>query len=233
MEADAGIRAAAPALPDGLTRAELERLYAQMCLIRRTEETLLELFSAGELSGTTHTSIGQEAIAVAVGAQMADGDPVFSTHRCHGHALASGVPLVELFAEIMGRDSKISGGRGGSQHLHLGRFFSNGVQGGVVGNSTGMALAERLKGSGSCAVGFMGDGTLGEGLVYESLNFASLRSLPLLLVLEHNGYSQSTPSEIGVSGSVVARPRSFGIDAEEVTTNDAAELWVLFRDRLA
>jgi 2-oxoisovalerate dehydrogenase E1 component len=79
----------------------------------------------------------------------------------------------------------------------------------------------------------MGDGTLGEGLVYESLNFASLQSLPLLLVLEHNGYSQSTPSEIGVSGSVVERPRSFGIEAAEVTTNDVVELWPLLRERLA
>jgi 2-oxoisovalerate dehydrogenase E1 component len=233
MEADAEVRAGAAAeLPDGLEKAELERLFQRMCVIRRTEETLLRLFSEGELSGTTHTSIGQEANAVAVCAHLRAGDAVFSSHRCHGHCLAYGTPLVELLAEIMGRESKLCGGRGGSQHLHTGNFYSNGVQGGVVGNVTGMALAEKLKGTGACAVGFMGDGTLGEGLVYESLNFASLQSLPLLLVLEHNGYSQSTPSGLAVSGSVVARPRSFDIAAEEVTSNDAVELWPLFRDRL-
>src|SRR3954470_13162019 len=108
MEPDAGVRAEpAAALPDGLTLRELERLYRQMCMIRRTEETLLELFSLGELSGTTHTSIGQEAIAVAGGADLAPGDAVFSSHRCHGHCLACGTPLVELFAEIMGRRSAI------------------------------------------------------------------------------------------------------------------------------
>ncbi|MFL5868242.1 MAG: dehydrogenase E1 component subunit alpha/beta [Thermoleophilaceae bacterium] len=229
--ADLGTRAAAAQLPEGLEIEAAERLFRTMAVIRRTEETLLELFSLGELSGTTHTSIGQEAIAVAVAAHLAPGDPVFSSHRCHGHCLACGTPLVELFAEIMGRRSAICGGRGGSQHLHAGDFYSNGVQGGVVGNVTGMALAEKLAGSGACAVGFMGDGTLGEGLVYESLNFASLQSLPLLLVLEHNGYSQSTPSHLGVSGSPVERPRSFGIAADEVTTNDAVELWALFRER--
>ena len=234
MGPERGVTAAGPStLPDGLSRAEAEGLYREMCVIRRTEETLLDLFSRGELSGTTHTSIGQEATAVAVAAHLRPGDPVFSTHRCHGHALACGIALAELFAEIMGRDSNICGGRGGSQHLHAGDFYSNGIQGGVVGNVTGMALAEKLKGTGSCAVGFMGDGTLGEGLVYESLNFASLQSLPLLLVLEHNGYSQSTPSRLGVAGSVVARPRSFGIEAEEVESNDAVELWQVFRDRLA
>jgi len=220
-------------LPDGLTASGVEAIFRQLCLIRRTEETLLELFSLGELSGTTHTSIGQEAIAVAAAAHLAPGDPVFAPHRCHGHALAYGAPPQELFAEIMGRDSSLCGGRGGSQHLHIGDFYSNGVQGGVVGNATGMALAEKLKGTGACTLAFMGDGTLGEGLVYESLNFASLRSLPLLLVLEHNGYSQSTPSYMAVSGSVLDRPRSFGIAADEVTSNDAVELWGLFRDRLA
>ena len=230
--ADPAPTAARVPLPHGLSPPDVEGLYLRMCLIRKTEETLLDLFSEGELSGTTHTSIGQEAVAVALGANLSPGDAVFSTHRCHGHALAAGTPLEELLAEIMGRESALCGGRGGSQHLHHGDFYSNGIQGGVVGNATGMALAEKLKGSGHVVVGFLGDGTLGEGLVYESLNFASLQSLPLLLVLEHNGYSQSTPSQLAVAGSPLARPQAFGIEAGEVTTNDAVELWNLFRDRL-
>src|SRR3954447_16671102 len=127
MDADVGTRAATPSpLPKGLAADDAELLFRRMCLIRRTEETLLELFSEGELSGTTHTSIGQEAIAAAVGAHLAPGDVVFSTHRCHGHALAYGAPLAEVLAEVMGRDSKICGGRGGSQHMHVGDFYSNG-----------------------------------------------------------------------------------------------------------
>src|SRR5437867_3655615 len=107
------------------TREELARLYGTMCLIRETEQALLDLFSRGKLAGTTHTSIGQEAIAVAVGANLADDDLVFSSHRCHGHFLAAGGSPVDLFAEVMGRDSRLCGGRGGSQHLHHGRFYSN------------------------------------------------------------------------------------------------------------
>lgn len=232
MAADPALRPGRAELPEGLSRSDVEGLFRQMCVIRRTEERLLALFSEGELSGTTHTSIGQEAIAVAVAAHLETGDAVFSSHRCHGHAIATGAPLPELFAEIMGRDSALCGGRGGSQHLHHGDFYSNGVQGGVVGNATGMALAEKLKDSGRVSVGFMGDGTLGEGLVYESLNFASLQDLPLLLVLEHNGYSQSTPSRLGVAGSPLARAPAFGIESDEVTTNDAVELWTIFRERL-
>lgn len=213
--------------------ARAERLFSIMALIRRTEERLLDLFSRGELSGTTHTSIGQEAIAAAVGINRAEGDPVFSTHRCHGHFLATGGPLADLFAEIMGRNSPLCGGRGGSQHLHFADFYSNGVQGGVVGNATGMALAEKLKRSGQVVIGFMGDGTLGEGLVYESLNFASLQDLPLLLVLEDNGYSQSTPKHLGVAGSITARAEAFDVAASRVDTQDALELDALLAERLA
>jgi 2-oxoisovalerate dehydrogenase E1 component len=210
-----------------------EQLFRVMSLIRSTEERLLDLFSQGELSGTTHTSIGQEAIAAAVGLNREPGDPVFSTHRCHGHFLATGGAPADLFAEIMGRRSPLCGGRGGSQHLHLGDFYSNGIQGGVVGNATGMALAEKLKGSGRVVIGFLGDGTLGEGLVYESLNFASLHDLPLLLVLEDNGYSQSTPKRLAVAGSITARAEAFDVATSRVDTDDPLEIDQLIGERLA
>ena len=216
--------------PGGAERTEA--LLRTMTLIRKVEERLLDLFSRGELSGTTHTSIGQEAIAAAVGINRGDADPVFSTHRCHGHFLASGGSPADLLAEIMGRRSALCGGRGGSQHLHLGDFYSNGIQGGVVGNATGMALAEKLKGSGSVVIGFLGDGTLGEGLVYESLNFASLRDLPLLLVLEDNGYSQSTPKRLGVAGSITARAVAFDVATSRVDSQDALELDALLGERI-
>lgn len=204
-------------------------LFQTMTLIRNVELTLLQLFDEGKLSGTTHTCIGQEVISAALGSSTAPDDVVFSTHRCHGHFLARGGPLKELFAEIMGRDSAICGGRGGSQHLHYRNFFSNGVQGGALGNATGIALAEKLKNSSNVVVAFLGDGTLGEGLVYESLNFASLQRLPVVFVLEHNRYAQSTPSQLGVSGSITGRAAAFGIQAEEADALEPDEVVTAFQ----
>jgi 2-oxoisovalerate dehydrogenase E1 component len=212
---------------DSLT--EKAAMFRTMSLIRNVELTLLRLFDEGKLSGTTHTCIGQEVVSAALASATGPEDVVFSTHRCHGHFLARGGPLKELFAEIMGRESAICGGRGGSQHLHYRNFFSNGVQGGVAGNATGMALAEKLKKSGNVVVAFLGDGTLGEGLVYESLNFASLQDLPVVFVLEHNRYAQSTPSHLGVSGSIAARPAAFGIQTEEVDTQEPDEVVTALR----
>ena len=222
----------APIQAAGASQERAERLYERMYLIRRTEETLLDLFSKGKLAGTTHTCIGQEAISAAVGENLRSGDVVFGTHRGHGHYLSYGGPLDQLLAEVMGRNSKLCGGRGGSQHLHFENFYSNGVLGGTVGNATGVALAERLKGTEAITVAFLGDGTLGEGIVYESLNFAALHSLPILYVLEHNRYAQSTPSRLGVSGSMPARAAAFGIDSDEIETNDVDVLCELFRDRM-
>ena len=204
-----------------------------MALIRALEEKLLRLFSQGKLFGTTHTSIGQEAIAVAVGAHLSEEDVVFGSHRCHGHYIAYGGPPELLLAEVMGRADGLCGGRGGSQHLHYKRFFSSGIQGGIVGNAVGAALAGKLLDTGNIAVVFLGDGTLGEGLVYESLNFASLHALPILFVLEDNRYAQSTPAKLTVSGSMQARAEAFGVPAHEIETNDVLELHKLFAERVA
>lgn len=218
--------------PMSLVRqGELESLYESMSLIRQAEEALLDLFAQGKLYGTTHTSIGQEAIAVAVGSLVQEDDFVFAPHRCHGHFLAYGGPLELLFCEVMGRQAGVCGGLGGSQHLHYKHFFSNGIQGGIVGNAVGAALAQRLKEKNGIVVVFLGDGTLGEGLVYESLNFASLQDLPILFVLEDNRYAQSTPSYLGVSGSMPARALAFDIQADEIETNDILELQELFTER--
>ena len=118
--------------------------YKKMKLIRSFEEMLLDLFSKNEISGTTHTCIGQEAVAVAAMDNLLSGDIVFSNHRCHGHFLAYGGSAEELLAEIMSREGGVCGGRGGSQHLHFKHFFSNGIQGGIVPNATGMAWAEKI-----------------------------------------------------------------------------------------
>jgi TPP-dependent pyruvate/acetoin dehydrogenase alpha subunit len=203
----------------------LERQYEQMVLIRRFEETLLDLFSEGKLTGTTHTYIGQEADAVGVIAHLdPERDVVFSNHRCHGHYIAFTGDLFGLLSEVMGRATGTCGGKGGSQHLHRGNFYSNGVQGSIIPVSTGIALAEKAKGTGAVTTVFIGDGTLGQGALYECLNMASLWSLPLLFVVEDNAYAQTTPKQLAVAGDIPARAAAFGIETAELDTTDVTEI---------
>jgi 2-oxoisovalerate dehydrogenase E1 component len=203
----------------------VERALSRMELIRAFEERLLELFSEGKLSGTTHTCIGQEVCAFGVlEAIDRDRDIVFSNHRCHGHFLIYGDNVDGLIAEIMGRETGVCGGRGGSQHLCERNFYSNGIQGGIVPVATGMALAEKLKNSGAVAICFIGDGTLGQGAVYESLNMASLWDVPIIYVLEHNRYAQSTATARTTSGDVVARAEAFGIEAHRQLASDPIQV---------
>lgn len=201
-----------------------EDLYRGMLLIRRFEERLLELFSLGRLFGTTHTYVGQEPIAVGIIANLTRNDVVFSNHRCHGHYLAYWDDPVGLMAEIMGKSGGVCGGRGGSQHLHRGNFYSNGIQGGYMPIAVGAALAEKAKGSGAVVVPFIGDGTFGEGAVYEALNMASLWAAPLLVVVENNRYAQSTPIQLGVAGSIPDRARAFGLSVGESRGDDVEAL---------
>ena len=208
-------------------------LYRELYRIRRFEETVLENFSRGAFYGTTHTYIGQEANAVGVLTNIAENDIVFSNHRCHGHFLAYGGDPHALFAELMGRKTGVSGGRGGSQHLHWRNFYSNGVQGGIVPISTGMALAEKLKKSGSVVIAFLGDGTLGEGVIYESFNIAALWGVPILYVLENNHIAQTTDIKMAVSGDISARFTAFGIPVSQLNTSDVLQIVPLARELLS
>ncbi|WP_186321153.1 alpha-ketoacid dehydrogenase subunit alpha/beta [Lysinibacillus fusiformis] len=214
-----------------MDKKKILELYKTMYQIRFIEETFLELFSKGELFGTTHTSIGQEATAVSTMAHVNENDVVFSNHRCHGHFIAYGGPIKELVEEVMGKETGVVGGRGGSQHICYKNFYTNGIQGGIVGNAVGAALAQKLSKSDGITVVFLGDGTLGEGLVYEAMNIASLWKLPILFVLENNFYAQTTPLEKGVSGSILDRPRSFGIESDQIESNDTLELHQMFEER--
>ena len=199
-------------------------LYKTMLLIRRFEERLLAEFSAGKLVGTTHAYIGQEADAAGIFSVTDPDDVVFSSHRCHGHFLAYGGEPYRLAAELMGKSTGLVGGRGGSQHIQWRNFYSNGIQGGIVPVATGMALAEKVHQNGKITLVFIGDGTLGEGALYESLNLAALWRLPILFVLENNGYAQTTPVEKGVSGSMAGRFTAFGIQVWECNTTDVLEI---------
>ena len=180
------------------------RLMEKALGIRLFEQRLLQLFSEGKLFGTVHTCIGQEWTGVALAEHLREDDVIFSNHRCHGHYLARTGNYAGLFAEIMGREAGICRGRGGSQHICDTNVFSNGIQGGIVPVASGIALAKPIK-TAWISVVFIGDGTLGEGVVYESLNIASIWNLPLLVVLENNMYAQSTSQKQTLSGDIEAR----------------------------
>ena len=205
-------------------------LYRTMLLIRRFEERVLVEFSSGKLFGTTHVYIGQEADAVGIFSATGTEDVIFSNHRCHGHFLAYGGEAYRLAAELMGKVTGVVGGRGGSQHVQWRNFYSNGIQGGIVPVATGMALAEKINRTGRIAIVFLGDGTLGEGALYESLNLAALWKLPVLFVLEDNHYAQTTPVEKNVAGSMAGRFASFGIPVWERDTIDVLEVSSVARE---
>ncbi len=180
-----------------------------MLLIRHVELALLRLFEEGRIGGTTHTCLGQEHVPVAVSGLLGPRDAVFSNHRGHGHYLARTGDVTGLLAEVLGRAGALCGGVGGSQHLYDGAFLSTGVQGESLPVAAGAALA-RL-GSGDLALAYIGDGTWGEGAVYEALNLAALWRLPLVVVVENNGIAQSTPTRVQLAGSIAGRAAAFGI----------------------
>lgn len=199
-------------------------LYRAMYRIRRFEETVLEEFKRGVFSGTTHTSLGQEADAVGVISSLHRDDIIVTNHRCHGHFLAYGGDMHALFAEMMGKATGVCGGRGGSQHIHWRNLYSNGVQGGIVPIATGMALAEKRKHSTAIVTVFIGDGTFGEGIVYEAFNMAQLWAVPLLVVVENNHIAQTTPASLTLAGNLADRIRAFTIPATELDTSDVDEI---------
>jgi TPP-dependent pyruvate/acetoin dehydrogenase alpha subunit len=208
-------------------------LYRSLYRIRRFEETVLDNFPRGLFFGTTHTYLGQEANAVGVLAHIKPDDIIISNHRCHGHFLAYGGDPHALFAELMGRSTGVCGGRGGSQHLHWRNFYSNGILGGIIPIATGMALAEKYKQSGVVTVAFLGDGTLGEGVIYEAFNMASLWKIPILYVLENNHIAQTTPTSLALAGSIIDRFTSFDIPAQQLSTADIHQIIPVAQDLIS
>jgi TPP-dependent pyruvate/acetoin dehydrogenase alpha subunit len=199
-------------------------LYRSLYRIRRFEETVLAEFTSGHFSGTTHTCLGQEANAVGVLSHLLTEDIVVSNHRSHGHFLAYGGDMHALFAELMGKPAGVCGGRGGSQHLQWRNFYSNGVLGGTLPLAAGMALAEKQLDTHAIVIVFLGDGALGEGVLYESLNIASLWNAPILYVLENNRLAQTTPVELNLAGSIEDRFKSFGIPVRKLDSSDVLEI---------
>ncbi len=191
-------------------------------LIREFEKTLLKLYAEGKVSGTVHTCIGQEITAVEICSHLKETDFVVSNHRGHGHYLALTANYKGLLAEILGYVGGCSGGIGGSQHLYANNFMSNGIQGGMLPIAAGISMAR--KGTQNIVVAFIGDGTLGEGIVYETWNISRLWKLPLLIVIENNEIAQSTSIRQNLSGSIESRARAFDIEYRYADSSDYPQL---------
>lgn len=214
--------------------------YRNMLLIRRFEERVAELHRAGLIPGFTHLYWGQEAIAVGVCHWLRDDDHILSTHRGHGHCLAKGADPARTLAEIMGRSTGYCRGKGGSMHVaafERGILGANGIVAASIPIATGVALASGLAGDGRVAVAFFGDAGVEEGTFHESLNLASLWSLPLLFVCEDNQYAISVTIEKrqgGKGAAVIAE--AHGLESRKVDGNDVvavlkASQWAVERAR--
>ncbi len=220
-----------------LGREEALRLLATMWRIRLFEERVGRLKQADEVHGLIHLSVGQEGVAAAVCSQLRDDDAVYSGHRAHGHAIAKGASLERTLAELMGRDTGLCRGLGGSMHLvdaERGFLGATGVVGGNVPIALGSALAARMRGEDAVAVVFFGDGAVQAGHFNETVNLAALWKLPLILVCENNGFAEFTPRS---AHTVVERVSDvvapYGIERATVDGNDVPVVWDAFAGALA
>ena len=209
-------------------------LYRTMRRIRAFDEKVAELFEGGEIKGTAHSYVGQEAVAAGVCASLGPEDFMASHHRGHGHCIAKGARLDLMMAELMGRESGYCQGLGGSMHiadLGLNILGANGIVGAAMPLSTGAGLAARLDGSSRVAVAFFGDGASNQGVFHESLNLASVWKLPIVFVCENNQYALSTSYRDTTSVDQVAeRASAYGIPGRTIDGNDVVEVYEAVRE---
>lgn len=211
-----------------LAREHALELLQQMILIRRFEEKCAELYSAEKIRGFLHLYIGEEANAVGVMQALGRDDAVVATYREHGHALARGVPPSEVMAEMYGKATGSSGGRGGSMHIFDARhrfYGGNAIVGGGLPLAVGLALADKMQGKDGVTCCFFGEGAAAEGEFHESLNLASLWKLPVLFVCENNGYAMGTALERSESNPDISQHASgYSIGSEAVDGMNVVEV---------
>ena len=200
------------------------KLLKKSYLIRKVETKFLDLYKQGKISGTVHTCVGQEYTGAIIGELFMEGDLTVSNHRGHGHYISISNDIVGLVSELLGKASGVSKGIGGSQHLINDGFISNGIQGGMMPIASGYALANKLNSKSNVSFAFLGDGTLGEGILYETLNMCSNWNVPILFILENNGIAQSTSMKQSFSGNIEDRINGFGINYFEGSIYDLDDL---------
>lgn len=208
----------------GLRAEKRKSMFGRMLLIRRFEEKVKKLYQEGRIVGAIHLYIGQEAVAVGVSSGLKKRDYVFSTHRGHGHAIAKGCDIKRMMAELMGRETGLSRGHGGSMHLYdpaRGLMGGNGIVGGGIPLALGAAFSAQYRGTDQIAVTFFSDGAANQGVFAESLNLAALFHLPVIFVCENNQYAATTPVRRSFGKMAIAqRAESYGVPAETVDGND-------------
>jgi TPP-dependent pyruvate/acetoin dehydrogenase alpha subunit len=206
-----------------LNRDQLIKAYRDMRTIRMFEDRVHDEFAAGSIPGFVHLYAGEEASAVGVCLELGDGDHIASTHRGHGHCIAKGCDVKGMMKEIYGRRGGLCGGKGGSMHiadLSRGMMGANGIVGGGPPLICGAALTAKTLKTGGVAVAFVGDGGSNQGTTLESYNLANVWDLPVIFVVEDNGYAESTASIWSVGGSQVKRAEAFGMPGTEVDGHD-------------
>jgi TPP-dependent pyruvate/acetoin dehydrogenase alpha subunit len=211
-------------------------MYRRMTLIRLFEEQANELYRSAKMPGLTHLYIGEEAVAVGVCSALRRDDWITSTHRGHGHCLAKGAEPGRMFAELLGKEAGYCRGKGGSMHIadhENGNLGANAIVGGSTGIATGAALSARRRGTDQVAVCFFGEGALGQGILYEVMNMASLWSLPVIYVCENNLYNEYTHYLEVTAGDILTRPRAFGIETREVDGQDVRAVYAITAELVA
>jgi TPP-dependent pyruvate/acetoin dehydrogenase alpha subunit len=198
-------------------------MYQNILKIRVFEEKVNQLYLSAKMPGLAHLYAGQEAVAVGVCEALRKDDYITSTHRGHGHCLAKGASMDRMFAELLGKEAGYCHGKGGSMHIadpDTGNLGANAIVGGGTGIATGAALSAKMRGTDQVSVCFFGEGALGQGLLYEVMNMASLWNLPVIYLCENNLYNEYTPFTEVTAGTLRARPESFNILSEEIYGQD-------------
>ncbi len=219
------------------TKEELLSYYKDMLVIRRFEEKAGQLYGMGLIGGFCHLYIGQEAVAVGCKHAIEEGDGTITAYRDHGHCLAFGMDPKVVMAELTGRADGCSKGKGGSMHMFdvENLFFGgHGIVGAPAPLGAGMALAQKYRGSDRVTLCFFGDGAANQGQVYEAFNMAALWKLPVIFVIENNGYAMGTSEKRGVSGQGLhKRGAGFGIPGKEINGMDVVEVRDEMREAVA
>jgi pyruvate dehydrogenase E1 component alpha subunit len=203
-------------------------MYERMLRIRLFEEQVNELYTGAKMPGLAHLYIGEEAVAVGVCSALRDDDYITSTHRGHGHCLAKGASVDRMFAELLGKEAGYCRGKGGSMHIadqEKGNLGANAIVAGSAGIATGAALSAKKRGTDQVAVCFFGEGALGQGILYECMNMASLWKLPVIYACENNLYNEYTHYLETTAGDITQRALAFGIPCHEADGQDVREVY--------